>query len=142
MSRKGLYMGSFFDYFSVIYDPRQEGKIQHKLIDVLFIAVAATVCRCHEWEEIEEWAMAKEEWLRKYLELPNGIPLWYTIARVLDVINPKQFEKCFTAWMQEVTAIKEGTVVAIDGKSMRGTANKSAGKRAVHIVSAWCNGIF
>ncbi len=80
-----------------------------------------------------------EEWLRQYLELPNGIPSWFTIARVLDVINPKQFEKCFVEWMQEVTQLKEGDVVAIDGKTMRGTANKSAGKKAIHIVSAWCS---
>lgn len=95
MGRKRLYMGSFFDYFSVIFDPRQEGKIQHKLLDILFIAVAATICRCDDWEEMEEWACAKEDWLRQYLELPNGIPSWFTIERVLDVINPKHFEKCF-----------------------------------------------
>ena len=91
-------------------------------------------------EEIEEWAIAKEKWLRQYLELPNGIPSWYTIERVMDVIDPKQFEKCFVEWMKEVTQIKEGDVVAIDGKTMRGTADKSAGKKAVHIVSAWCSG--
>ncbi|MHB1394430.1 MAG: ISAs1 family transposase, partial [Clostridia bacterium] len=66
--------------------------------------------------EMEDWAIAKEEWLRQYLELPNGIPSWYTIERVLDVKDPKQFEKCFTEWMQEVTNIEKGTVVAIDGK--------------------------
>jgi predicted transposase YbfD/YdcC len=130
---------SFFDYFTIIFDPRQEGKVRHKLIDVLFIAVAATICGCDEWEEIEEWAIAKEEWLRQYLELPNGIPSWYTIERVLDCIDPKQFEKCFTEWMKEITQFKEGDVVAIDGKTMRGTADRSNAKRAVHIVSAWCS---
>jgi predicted transposase YbfD/YdcC len=139
MGEKRLYMGSFFDYFTIIFDPRQEGKVRHKLIDVLFIAVAATICGCDEWEEIEEWAIAKEEWLRQYLELPNGIPSWYTIERVLDCIDPKQFEKCFTEWMKEITQFKEGDVVAIDGKTMRGTADRSNAKRAVHIVSAWCS---
>ena len=95
MGRKRLYMGSFFDYFMVIYDSRQQGKVRHKLMDILFIVVAATLCNCNEWEEIEEWAKAKEEWLRQYLELPNGIPSWYTMERVMDVIDPKQFEKCF-----------------------------------------------
>ncbi|HQA59078.1 MAG TPA: ISAs1 family transposase [Acetivibrio sp.] len=140
MGRKRLYKGSFFDYFMVIYDSRQQGKVRHKLMDILFIVVAATLCNCNEWEEIEEWAIAKEKWLRQYLELPNGIPSWYTIERVMDVIDPKQFEKCFVEWMKEVTQIKEGDVVAIDGKTMRGTADKSAGKKAVHIVSAWCSG--
>lgn len=139
MGERRLYMGSFFDYFTIIFDSRQEGKVRHKLIDVLFIAVAATICGCDEWEEIEEWAIAKEEWLRQYLELPNGIPSWYTIERVLDCIDPKQFEKCFTEWMKEITQFKEGDVVAIDGKTMRGTADRSNAKRAVHIVSAWCS---
>ncbi|WP_094548575.1 transposase family protein [Petroclostridium xylanilyticum] len=55
------------------FDPRQTGKVWHKLIDVLFIAVVASVCGFNEWEEMEVWAKKKEEWLRKYLELPNGI---------------------------------------------------------------------
>lgn len=109
------------------------------MLDVLFIAVAATICRCDEWEEMETWARVKEDCLRQYLELPNGIPSWYTIARVLDVIDPKQFEKCFVEWMKEVTQVKEGDIVAIDGKTMRGTANKSTGKKAIDIVSAWCS---
>lgn len=140
MDRKRLYMGSFFNYFMVIYDSRQQGKVKHKLIDILFIVVSATLCNCNEWEEIEEWAKAKEEWLRQYLELPNGIPSWYTMERVMDVIDPKQFEKCFVEWMREVTQVREGDVVAIDGKAMRGTADRRAGKKAINIVSAWCSG--
>lgn len=133
------YKGSFFKYFGVIYDPRQEGKVRHKLIDVIFIAVAATICKCDEWEDMEAWAAEREEWLRKYLELPNGIPSRYTIERVFDIIDSKQFEKCFVQWMKEVTQIKEDTVIAIDVKTMCGTADKKNNKKAVHIVSAWCN---
>lgn len=135
--RQKLYEGSFFDHFMIIFDSRQEGKVQHKLIDILFIAVAATLSNCNDWEDMEEWAEGREEWLRKYLELRNGIPSQYTIARVFDVIDPKQFEKCFVEWMKEVTQVKEGSIVAIDGKSMCGTEEKSKGKRAIHIVSAW-----
>lgn len=132
------YDGKFFDYFMVIYDPRQDEKVKHKLIDVLFIGVCASICRCDDWEEMEEWAMDNEEWLKKYLELPNGIPSKYTLERVFDFIDPKQFQKCFSEWMKEVTQIDAGTVVAIDGKSMRGTS-RSNGKKAVQIVSAWCS---
>ena len=78
-----------------MYDPRQEGKVRHKLIDVLFIAVASKVCKCEEWEEIGEWAVGREEWLREHLELPNGIPSYYTIKRVFEFIDPKQFEMIF-----------------------------------------------
>ncbi|MFY9591442.1 MAG: ISAs1 family transposase [Bacteroidales bacterium] len=136
---KKLYKGSFFKHFIIIYDPRQEGKVRHKLIDILFIAVAASICYCNEWLDMEDWATQNEEWLRQYLELPNGIPSWYTIKRVFDVIDPKQFEKCFAGWVRQITKMKEGTVVAIDGKTMRGTDDEKSGKRAVHIVSAWCS---
>jgi predicted transposase YbfD/YdcC len=133
------YKGSFFKHFMIIFDPRQTGKVWHKLIDVLFIAVVASVCGFNEWEEIEVWAKKKEEWLRKYLELPNGIPSYSTIRRVFDFIDPKQFEKCFATWMKEVTEISKGTIVAIDGKTMCGTADKAADKKGIHIVNAWCS---
>jgi predicted transposase YbfD/YdcC len=136
---KKLYKGSFFEHFMIIYDPRQDGKVRHKLIDVLFIAVAASICYCNEWLDIEDWAIENEDWLKQYIELPNGIPSWFTIERVFDVIDPKQFELCFVEWMREVTRMKEGTIVAIDGKTMRGTGDKESGKKAVHIVSAWCS---
>lgn len=133
------YKGSFFEHFSVIYDTRQEGKVRHKLIDIIFIAIAATICSCDDWEDVEAWAIEREDWLRKYLELPNGIPTHHTIERVLNLIDPKQFERCFVLWMREVTEIGNNTVIAIDGKTMRGTENKKNNKKAIHIVSAWCS---
>lgn len=60
MGRKRLYIGSFFDFFTIIFDPREQGKERHKFMDVLFIAVAATLCGCDEWEEMEEWATVRE----------------------------------------------------------------------------------
>ncbi len=76
----------------------------------------------------------KGEWLGKYLELPNGIPSQYTYKRVFDVIDPKQFAKCFTEWMKDLTQMSKGTIVAIDGKTARGTAAK--GQKPIHIVNA------
>lgn len=137
---KKKYKGSFFNHFQIIYDRRQARKVHHNLIDVIFIAIAATLCGCDEWEGMEDWAVQREGWLRHYLELPYGIPSCYTIKRVLDAIDTKQFEKCFAEWMKEITQDCKGDVVAIDGKTMCGTANQKAGKKAVHIVSAWCSG--
>ena len=138
MSNK-KYKGRFFDNFMIIFDPREYGKVRHKLIDVLFIAVAASLCGCNDWIGMEIWTLERENWLRKYLELPNGVPSWYTIEIVLDVIDPKQFEKCFTAWMKEIANVQEGTVVAIDGKTMCGAKEKGNAKSNIHIVSAWCS---
>ena len=81
---------------------------------------------------MEEWVIEREEWLRKYIELPNVTPSQYTIERVLDVIDPKHFKKCFVEWMNKVNQFSEDGVVAIDGKTMRGTSDKKNGKKSVH----------
>ncbi len=131
------YEGIFFDYFITIYDPRQDEKVKHKMIDVIFIVVCAAISNCNEWQEIEIWARAREDWLRKFIELPNGVPSQYTYQREFDVIDPKQFAKCFTQWMKDVTEMSKGTIVSIDGKTACGTAEKD--KKAIHIVNAWCS---
>jgi predicted transposase YbfD/YdcC len=129
----------FYSYFSVIKDERQEGKVRHKLIDILFIAVSATISNCDDWIDMQDFAEEREEWLRQYLELPNGIPSHDTIERVFRMIDPKQFEKCFSLWTQEMFSLTKGSVIAIDGKTMRGTGNAKTGKGPIHIVSAWIN---
>lgn len=134
------YEGSFFDSFGVIYDRRQEGKVWHKLIDVLFIIVAAIFSKCDDPEEIHMWASAEQntKWLKKYIALERGIPSISTIGRILSVVDPKQFEKCFIKWVKELTIFSEdgGDIVAIDGKTMRGSRD---GDKITHIVSAWCS---
>jgi len=136
----GLYKGEFFECFGIIYDKRQPEKVKHKLIDVLFIIVAAIFCRMDELEGIYYWAKAKENqnWLNKYVDLKEGIPSISTIRRIMNWIDPKQFEKCFISWVSEMTVFSEdgGDTVAIDGKSMRGSLN---GNKLSHIVSAWCS---
>jgi len=136
----GLYKGEFFECFGIIYDKRQPEKVKHKLIDVLFIIVAAIFCRMDELEGIYYWAKAKENqnWLNKYVDLKEGIPSISTIRRIMNWIDPKQFEKCFISWVSEMTVFSEdgGDTVAIDGKSMRGSRN---GNKLSHIVSAWCS---
>jgi hypothetical protein len=57
--------GDFFNYFISIYDPRQAEKVKHKLIDIIFIVVCATISNCNDWPEIEIWAIEREDWLRK-----------------------------------------------------------------------------
>jgi predicted transposase YbfD/YdcC len=92
-------------------------------------------------EEIWEWANVEEnkKWLKKYIELKNDIPSRSTIWRVLNVIDPTQFSKCFSEWVRGLTKFsKESkTTVAIDGKAMKGS--KTGEHKWTHIVSAWCS---
>lgn len=112
-------MSNFDAYFSIIYDTRQQGKVQHLLLDVLFIIVAAGISGCNEWDQIALFGLAREAWLRQYIELPNGVPSVHTLRRVLGFIDPAQFEKCFCRWTRELVRHSEGDIVAIDGKTVR-----------------------
>ncbi|MFS1512847.1 ISAs1 family transposase [Chengkuizengella sp. SCS-71B] len=117
-------------------DPRSGNRKEHKLIDILTIAVTATICGANKWTEMEEFGCAKQDWFSSFLELPNGIPSHDTFGRVFSMICSNTFEKCFMLWVQEVIEKIEG-VVAIDGKSVRRSHGKTQGKRAIHLVSAW-----
>jgi predicted transposase YbfD/YdcC len=129
-------MASFFEHFDSLTDPRIDRTKLHKLSDILFITIAAVLSGCEDWNEIELYGQSKEEWLRKYLELPNGIPSHDTFNRVFSLLDPEALRQCFLSWVHEVARLTEGEVVSIDGKRLCGSG--AAGKRSIiHLVSAW-----
>ena len=87
--------------------------------------------------DIEAFGVRKEGWLRKMLELPNGIPSHDTFGRVFAMLDAEQFERCFTEWVLAVSEVLQGDVVAIDGKTVRRSHDRYIGKDAIHMVSAW-----
>lgn len=128
-------MSSFFDHFADLPDPRVERTKQHKLSDILFITMAAVLSGCDDWNAIELYGQTKEEWLRKYLELPNGIP-WDTFNRVFAALDATALQACFLSWVKSVASVTQGDVVSIDGKRLCGSGED--GKRSIiHMVSAW-----
>ena len=134
-----MYEGEFFRSFSIIEDTREEGKVKHKLIDIIFIVVSAVICGCNEWKEIRLWTKMELNinWLKKYIELSNGIPSLSTIGRLFNIVSPTQFEKSFILWMKSAVQLPEKDIISIDGKTMRGSIDGD--KRGAHIVSALCN---
>jgi predicted transposase YbfD/YdcC len=120
-----------------IRDPRIERTKKHLLVDILAIAICAVICGAEGWGDIEEFGLCHEERLGTFLELPFGIPSHDTFARVLSILNPEAFEKCFMAWTQALHELSDGRVIAIDGKTLRGSFDKATGKGAIHLVSAW-----
>ena len=131
-------MQSPIEFFNSIPDPRVERCRRHKLSDIIFITIAAVICGSETWEEIEEYGETKEEWLRSFLELPNGIPSHDTFNRVYAAIAPDLLEKCFTEWIKAIAVESAGRIVSIDGKRLRGSGEQGS-KSIVHMVSAWCN---
>jgi hypothetical protein len=124
------------DHFLSLPDPRVERSKEHLLEDIIFITIAAVICGCENWNDIEAYSKSKREWLSKYLKLPNGIPSHDTFNRVFSALDPIAFEACFLEWVKSVAELSEGEVISIDGKTIRGSREKGA-KAAVHMVSAW-----
>ena len=127
----------FLDHISIIHDHRQSWKISYSLTDILFLTVTAVIGGAEGWEEIEDFGEDHLDWLRLYGDFENGIPSHHTIARVMGMLSGKQLQKLFITWMQDCHTLTEGSVVAIDGKSLRGTYDKSKRDNVIHMVSAF-----
>jgi len=127
------------DHFGEVADPRIERSKRHQLLDIIIIALCGVICGADGWVEIEEFGKAKLNWLRSFLELPNGIPSHDTFGRVFAALDPQQFEQGFGRWVEALAGRTGGQVVALDGKTLRGSHDRSAGQRALHMVSAWAS---
>lgn len=126
---------TFTESFGNIIDYRQQGKIKHKLIDIIFVAVVATIGNANNWIEVEAFAEAREKWLKKYIALENGIPSHDTFERVFENLDSEAFNKAFINWTTTITDKSEGRIIAIDGKTSR--RSHDGDKGAIHIVNAW-----
>lgn len=126
------------EYFAGLEDPRRFNR-RHKLLDILVIAICGALCGADGWEEIELFGESKEEWLRRFLELPHGIPSDDTYRRVFAALDVEQFENCFMDWIEAVEGLTAGQVVAGDGKTLRRSHDRSADKKALQMVSLWAS---
>lgn len=127
------------EYFSIITDPRKSINKRHKLIDIIVISICATLTGCETFVEIAKYGELKEEWLKEFLELPNGVPSHDTFTRVFRILDPEEFGKCFSEWVQALREEISQEIVAIDGKTIRRSFDKAAGKSAFHLVSAFAS---
>jgi predicted transposase YbfD/YdcC len=120
-------------------DPRCEWKVEHRLLDILVIAVCAVLGEAESFEDIALYGRCKRDWLGTFLALPNGIPSHDTFRRVLMLIDPAAFERCFLAWVRAVFRPEEGAPcqVAVDGKTVRRSFDLRKGRSPLHLVSAY-----
>jgi len=126
-----------FAFFETLPEPRVERTRRHPLMSVLIIALLTMICVGEGWEDMEAFGLAKEAWLRTFLDLPFGIPSEDTFRRVFGALDPKAFNACFIAWVQALSHGTGGKLVAIDGKTVRHSFDRATGKKALHVVSAW-----
>ncbi len=139
---KFVDVGSIGSYFESLSDPRHIRNRKHLLVDIAVIAVCGILCGCDGPTAIHRWAKHRESWLALHLALPNGIPSRDCIRRLLIVLKPDAFQRCFQAWIADAILIdssNQGRLVAIDGKTCRGSHDEAKGLGTLHIVSAWAS---
>ena len=130
---------SLTEHFGSLVDPRINRTKRHDLMDIVTIALCGVIAGADSLVDVEAFGKRKAEWLRKMLDLPNGIPSHDTFGRVFAKLDAQQFERCFTEWVLAVREVLQGDIVAIDGKRVRRSHDRYIGKDAIHMVSAWAS---
>ena len=125
------------EIFRDIPDPRNGNGIRHELDEILTIAILAILCECTQFTEMELFGKEREEWLRTFLVLENGIPSHDTFGDVFAALAPETIEAGFIRWVETIRKKISNEIVAVDGKTIRGSKDAANNKRAVHMVSAW-----
>lgn len=131
------FSSSIQTHFQELEDPRQLILNRHPLINILTIALCGIIAGADSWTDIENFGGQKRDWLGEFLDLENGIPSHDTFGRVFALLDPEQFRTSFLSWVQAVFQVTQGQVIALDGKQLRRSHDKTLGKSAIHMVSAW-----
>jgi predicted transposase YbfD/YdcC len=130
---------SLEEVFGDMPDPRVVGRCDHPLMEIILVAVCAVLCGAENWSEVEEFGESKAGWLKQYLELPAGIPSHDTFARVFRLLDGQAFQERFLKWVEGTFHIARGQVIAVDGKTARGSRDSHRGQEAIHLVSAFAH---
>lgn len=128
---------ALLDCVKQVYDARLKRSQRHVLSDIIMITVCAVISGATSWEQVQAFGVGKQDWLKKFLLLPNGIPSHDTFYRTFSRLKPEYLQPALQKWLQSLNADIEHPHYAIDGKSLRGTARKISPHPALHLVSVW-----
>jgi predicted transposase YbfD/YdcC len=128
-------VGSIKKYFRRLKDPRVVGRSRHLLVDIIVLAICGVIADCDDWAEIVLFAQKRLAWFQRFLKLPHGVPSHDTFERVFAKLEPRSFQGCCLAWLRAVADVLGMGHIAIDGKTLCGSAGSKWGP--LHVVSAW-----
>ena len=132
------YSGGFpigFEHFVVVEDPRTGGNKKHHFGEMIFLAVSALVCGVQSFSGIIEFAQIHRKWLEKWVRLPNGIPVTQTMINLFSLLDPVEFSKCLIAHLKDVHPELAKQLIAVDGKTIRGSGRTNLEQQ--HCLSAY-----
>jgi predicted transposase YbfD/YdcC len=126
-------------HFAKLTDPRMERTKLHSLLDMVFIALCATICGAEGWADVERFGKMKRDWFARFLSLENGIPSHDTFGRLFARLDTQEFQTCVHNWLLNLGLQLKDQGVSIDGKTLRHSFDTATGKSALHVVSAWAS---
>ena len=124
-------------HFHSLDDPREVYRVSHRFTDIMVTALLASMCGCDGWDEFELFAEAKLPWLKTFMPLEEGAPSADTFRRVISRLDPLKFNDCFIAWVNELAVALNEDQLALDGKTLRHSFDRTVGKKPLHLVRAW-----
>lgn len=125
------------EHFEGVSDPRVNRGQNHHLLEMIFVALTATLCGAQGWVDVERFAKSKLAWFRRYIALEHGVPSHDTLGRVFSRLDTGEFLTAMHAWVDTFARSLRGQGVAIDGKTLRGSFDRAAGKTALHTITAF-----
>lgn len=123
--------------FENVTDPRAERGCNHDLLEMIFLTLTATICGANGWADVERFAKAKLSWFRRYVKLERGVPSHDTLGRVFSRLDTGEFLTAMHAWIDQFAGALRDKGIAIDGKVLRGSFDRSASQSPLHTITAF-----
>lgn len=134
-------LGKIYDHFEEVTDPRLNRGGNYPLLEMVFVALCATICDANSWVDVARFGREKLAWFRQHLPFEQGVPSHDTFSRVFARLNTVEFYAALESWTQSIARSLQGETVALDGKTLRGSFDRASGRSALHSVSAWVCGL-
>ena len=123
-------------HFANLTDPRR-AQVTHPLINIVTIALCATIAGADDFVAMADWARQHKDWLGRFLDLSNGVPSHDRLNMIFRRLDPAEFERCLLSWLQALHDTSGGRLLAVDGKTARQSFDTATARSALHMVSVW-----